>query len=140
MTRAPRHNGAVRIADGTISMSEVTKIKGVGPVLAKAFTKKGFVSIENVAACKAADLATVSGVSETRAKELIKAAKLLLKNLALTDAARRVKAAKKAKKKAPKNKKKNKKLAKGKKLEKRLKSNVKKMKKMKKKMEKEKKK
>lgn len=117
-------------------MSEVTKIKGVGPVLAKAFTKKGFVSIENVAACKAADLATVSGVSETRAKELIKAAKLLLKNLALTDAARRVKAAKKASKKAPKNKKKNKKLAKAKK----LKSNAKKLKKLKKKLAEKKKK
>ena len=89
-------------------MNEIIKIKGVGPVLAKAFAKKGFSNVENIADGKVADLATVSGVSEKRAKELIKAAKLLLKNLALTEAARKAKPAKSGGKPASKSKKKKK--------------------------------
>jgi septal ring factor EnvC (AmiA/AmiB activator) len=116
-------------------MNEISKIKGVGPVLAKAFTKKGFVSIEKIAAGSVTDLATVSGVSEMRAKELIKAAKLLLKNLALTDAARKAKPRKNVKKPASKNNRKNGKLAKRKKLEKKLKAQERKIKKLEKKLE-----
>ena len=112
-------------------MNEVTKINGVGPVLAKAFTKKGFTSIEKIAAGSVTDLATVSGVSETRAKELIKSAKLLLKNLALTDSARKAKPAKKS---VPKDKNRNEKLAKIKKLEKKIKAKIKEIKKLEKKL------
>ena len=117
-------------------MNEIIKIKGVGPVLAKAFTKKGFGNIEKIADGKVADLATVSGVSEMRAKELIKAAKLLLKNLALTEAARKAKPEKSADKSAAKSKKKKKKdklEKKEKKIKKKEKKNKKKNKKKKKK-------
>jgi hypothetical protein len=117
-----------------MTMNEVTKINGVGPVLAKAFTKKGFTSIEKIAVGSATDLATVSGVSEIRAIELIKTAKLLLRNLALTDAARKAKPAKKSKKPVSKSKNKNEKFAKIKKLEKKIKAKVKEVKKLEKKL------
>ena len=90
-------------------MNEIIKIKGVGPVLAKAFTKMGFSDVEQIANGTVADLVVVSGVSEKRAKELTKAAKLLLKNLALTEAARKAKPANDVDKLASKSKKKKKK-------------------------------
>ena len=119
------------IASGKTTMNDVTKINGVGPVLAKALMKNGFASVENIAAGSVTDLATVSGLSEIRGKELIKAAKLLLKNLALTDAARK---AKESEKSAPKSKIKNEKLPKIKKLEKKLKAKMKEVKKLEKKL------
>lgn len=59
-------------------MPEINEIKGVGPVLGLACTKSGFGSVKKVAAATEAELATVPGVGEAKAKSLIIAAQLLL--------------------------------------------------------------
>ncbi|MBC8242604.1 MAG: helix-hairpin-helix domain-containing protein [Alphaproteobacteria bacterium] len=59
-------------------MGALTEIKGIGPVLAKACADKGYRTVKKVAAAVAADLATVPGISEARAKILIAAAQTLL--------------------------------------------------------------
>ena len=61
-------------------MSALTDIKGIGPVLAKACADKGYRSIKKIATAVVADLATVPGISEARAKMLVAAAKSLLAN------------------------------------------------------------
>ena len=59
-------------------MPEINEIKGVGPVLVLACTESGFGSVKKVAAATVAELVTVPGVGEAKAKSLIGAAQLLL--------------------------------------------------------------
>lgn len=59
-------------------MPEIVEIKGVGPVLAKACIGNGYGSVEKIAAATVVDLVVVPGVSETKAEQLIGAAKSLL--------------------------------------------------------------
>lgn len=59
-------------------MPEITEIKGVGPVLAKACVGNGYGSVEEIAAAMVGELVAVPGVSEIRAKQLIGAAQTLL--------------------------------------------------------------
>ncbi len=58
-------------------MGALTEIKGIGPVLAKACTDKGYRSVKKIAAAVVAELVVVPGISEARAKTLIAAAKSL---------------------------------------------------------------
>lgn len=59
-------------------MAEIIEIKGVGPVLAKAFTDNGYGSIRKIATAMLSDLVAVPGISEAKAKILIGAAQALL--------------------------------------------------------------
>lgn len=59
-------------------MPEIVAISGVGPVLAKACIAKGFGSVEKIATAAVSELVVVPGVSDTRAKQLIGTAQLLL--------------------------------------------------------------
>lgn len=68
-------------------MPEIVDIKGVGPVLAKACIERGYGSIEKIAGAGILELVAVPGVSETRAKQLIDAAKLLLNGASPVNAA-----------------------------------------------------
>lgn len=61
-------------------MPDITTIKGVGPVLAKACAAQGYQNAENIASAKVADLTAVPGIQEARARQLIKAAKSLLRD------------------------------------------------------------
>lgn len=100
-------------------MSEIVAISGVGPVLAKACIGKGFGSVEKIASASVPELVVVQGVSDTRAKQLIRTAQLLLNGgtapevatVDEMDAAEKMQAKKgsgKKKKKNNKNKKKDK--------------------------------
>ena len=59
-------------------MPELTAIKGVGPVLAKACAENGYDHVEQIAAAMLHDLVTVPGISEAKAKLVIAAAQDLL--------------------------------------------------------------
>ena len=59
-------------------MLKLDELKGVGPALVSACAEKGYRSVEDVAEAAVDELASVSGVGEIRAKELISSAKLLL--------------------------------------------------------------
>lgn len=67
-------------------MPELTEIKGVGPVLAKACVDKGFDNVERIAAAVLHDLVAVPGISEARARLVITAAQNLLQNGAAASA------------------------------------------------------
>ena len=90
-------------------MSEVVKIKGVGPVLAAECAKAGFGNVMQIAGAKVSELAVIRGVGELRAKSLISAARSLLGDIAPSKPAspKRTKP-KKDKKKKKKSDKKNK--------------------------------
>jgi len=60
-------------------MSAVTEIKGIGPVLAAACAKKGFTTVQKIAATTPEAFATVPGISEARGRAMINLANLLLK-------------------------------------------------------------
>jgi len=60
-------------------MSAITDIKGIGPVLATACTKKRFSTVQKIATASPEAFAEVPGISVARAKTLIDLAKLLLK-------------------------------------------------------------
>lgn len=98
-------------------MSEIVAISGVGPVLAKACIGKGFGSVEKIASASVPELVVVQGVSDTRAKHLIRMAQSLLNGGSAPEAASvdekdetEIRRAKKnsGKKKNSKNKKKDK--------------------------------
>ena len=59
-------------------MRKLVEIKGIGEVLATAFTEKGFHSVQDIAEATETELATVSGVSTIRAAQLIDSAQTLL--------------------------------------------------------------
>jgi hypothetical protein len=59
-------------------MPELTEIKGVGPVLAKACANNGYGSVKKIAAATLHDLVAVRGINETKAKLVIAAAQALL--------------------------------------------------------------
>lgn len=59
-------------------MPELTAIKGVGPVLAKACAENGYDRVEQIAAAMLHDLIAVPGISEAKAKLVIAAAQDLL--------------------------------------------------------------
>ena len=59
-------------------MPELTEIKGVGPVLAKACADNGYTDVEQIAAAMLHDLVAVPGISEAKAKLVIAAAQDLL--------------------------------------------------------------
>ncbi len=59
-------------------MPELTAIKGVGPVLAKACAENGYDHVEQIAAAMLHDLIVVPGISEAKAKVVIAAAQDLL--------------------------------------------------------------
>ncbi len=61
-------------------MRELTEIKGVGPVLAKACVDNGFDNVERVAAAMLHDLIAVPGINEAKARLVIAAAQDLLKD------------------------------------------------------------
>lgn len=67
-------------------MPELTEIKGVGPVLAKACVDKGFDNVERIAVAVLNDLVAVPGISEARARLVITAAQNLLQNGAAASA------------------------------------------------------
>ena len=67
-------------------MAEITKIKGVGPVLAKACIEQGYGTVEKVAEAKIVEFVAVPGVSEIRAKLLIEAAIELLNSATTANA------------------------------------------------------
>jgi len=90
-------------------MSALTDIKGIGPVLAKACADKGYRTIKKIATAVVAELATVPGISEARAKVLVAAAKSLLADVPAPKVAVAAKADsgvknKRAKKPTPKKK------------------------------------
>ena len=68
-------------------MSEVVKIKGVGPVLAAECAKAGFGSVEKIAGATTNELAAIRGVGELRAKSLISSAQILLNGSGVAPAA-----------------------------------------------------
>ncbi len=59
-------------------MRKLNDIHGIGQPLAEICTEKGYRSVEDIAEASVDGLATVPGVSRTRAKQLIESAKLLL--------------------------------------------------------------
>lgn len=59
-------------------MRKLDEINGIGQVLADTCIEKGYRSVEDIAKATVDGLATVPGVSRTRAKQLIDSAKLLL--------------------------------------------------------------
>ncbi|MGI9418035.1 MAG: helix-hairpin-helix domain-containing protein [Geminicoccaceae bacterium] len=59
-------------------MPELTEIKGVGPVLAKACAENGYDNVQQIAAAMLHDLVAVPGISEAKAKLVITAAQDLL--------------------------------------------------------------
>jgi hypothetical protein len=60
-------------------MSEITKIRGIGPVLAAACTKTGFTTIQKIATSTPDALAAIPGISRSRGSNFIAAAKALVK-------------------------------------------------------------
>jgi hypothetical protein len=99
----------------TSCMPELTEIKGVGPVLAKACTDNGYGSVDKIATAMQNDLVAVPGISEAKAKLLISAAQALLNEAtaslsgaAAPDVASTELEEKKSKKKKKKDKKKKK--------------------------------
>ena len=68
-------------------MAEITEVKGVGPVLAKACIEQGYGTVEKIAEARIVEFVIVPGVSETRAKLLIEAANALLNSAVRTGAA-----------------------------------------------------
>jgi len=68
-------------------MLDITAIKGVGPILAKACADQGYRNAENIASATVADLKIVAGVKDARARQLIDAAKSLLRDASPADAA-----------------------------------------------------
>jgi hypothetical protein len=100
-------------------MPELTEIKGVGPILAKACADNGYGSIDKIATALQNDLVAVPGISEAKAKLLITAAQAMLSeaseslsSAASADVAPTELKDKKPKKKKKKDKKKNKEKAK----------------------------
>jgi Holliday junction resolvasome RuvABC DNA-binding subunit len=67
------------IIKGGNQMRETTSIKGVGPVLAKSCADRGYRSAKDIASATVSDLKVVPGINDARARQLIAAAKTLLK-------------------------------------------------------------
>ncbi len=63
----------------TEKVSEIEKIKGVGPAIASKLRENGYTTIESVAVATATELASAIDISETTANKIIKAAQSLLK-------------------------------------------------------------
>ena len=59
-------------------MRSLDQVKGVGPFMAKALTKIGFSSAEQLAGAAASEITLVPGIGTVRAASLIAAAKALL--------------------------------------------------------------
>jgi len=83
-------------------MRETTSIKGIGPVLAKSCADRGYRRAKDIASATVSDLKIVPGINDARARQLIAAAKTLLKGAspaANADSAKHQSPSKKKKKK-----------------------------------------